>query len=64
MKIGENPPIWVLHSPTIIEFKNLFFASFKDITLIELVIYNDPTLLQQTNIDTNKVYKNNRRFLH
>ena len=34
VSIGENPPIWVSHSPTIIEFKNLFFVSFKDLTLM------------------------------
>ena len=57
VRIGENPPIRVLHSLTIIELKKIFVASFKDITY---VIYNDPTLLHQTNIHTNKLCKNNR----
>ena len=59
MRIGENLLIWVSHSPTIIEFKELFSASFKDIILMLYGIYNDSTLLHQRNIDTNKVYRNN-----
>ena len=60
MRIGENPPIWVLHSPTIKDYKILFFLIFKDIRLMYYVIHNKPNLLQQTCNNTNKVYKKNR----
>ena len=60
MRIGENPPIRVLHSPTVKEYKSLFFLSFKDITLMYYMVDNDATLLHQTNDDINKVYQKNR----
>ena len=60
MKIGENPPIWVLHSPTIKEYKGLLFLSFKDMKLMYYMVNNDATLLHQTNEDIDKVYHKNR----
>ena len=57
MRINENPPIWVLHSPTIKDYEILFFLIFKDIRLMYYVIHNNPYLLQQTYNNTNKVYK-------
>ena len=60
MRIGENPLIWVLHSPTIKKYKSLFFLSFKDIKCMYCIVNNDATLLHQTNDDINKVYQRNR----
>ena len=57
MRIGENPPIWVSHSPTIKDCKKLFFLSFKDIKLMYYVVHNNPNLLLQTNNNTSKVYE-------
>ena len=63
MRIGENPPIWGSHSPTIKDCKKLFFLSFKDIRLMYYVVHNNPNLLLQTNINTSKVYEKVGRFL-
>ena len=63
MRIGENIPIWVSHSPTIKDCKQLFFLSFKDIQLMYYVLNNNPYLLLKTNNNTSKVYENVGLFL-
>ena len=63
MRIGENLPIWVSHSSTIKDCKNLFFISFKDIKLMYYVVNSNPYLLLKTNNDTSKVYEKVGRFL-
>ena len=63
MRIGENLPIWVSHSPTIKDCKKLFFISFKDIKLMYYVVNNNPYLLLKTNNNTSKVYEKVGRFL-
>ena len=55
MRIGENPPIWVSHSPTIKDCKKLIFLSFKDIKLMYYVAHNNAYLLLQTNNNTSKI---------
>ena len=63
MRIGENPPIWVSHSPTIKDCKKLFFLSFKGIKLMYYVVDNNPNLLLQTNNNISTVYEKVGRFL-
>ena len=57
VRIGENPPIWVLHSPTITDYKKTIFSQFQRHE-INVLIYNsgnNPTLLHKANDDTKKI---------
>ena len=47
--------ILVLYSPTIKDYKSLFFLIFKDIKSMYYVIHNDPNLLHQTNVYEKKL---------
>ena len=45
VRIGENPLIWVSHSPTIKDYKKLFLIVLNTLNLEDIMIYNDKTLL-------------------